>query len=103
MLLELEHMSGSPGGLDSQSWDPTPEILIQQVWGGAQECAFEKQLPGDADAACLGPPLRTRALNNLVCACGSATSHTDDSLPWVLRPQTWRSLCTSLPQSPRGL
>lgn len=34
--------------------------------------------------ACLGPTLRTRAFNNLVCAHGSATSHTDDSLPRTL-------------------
>ena len=51
VLLRSECARESAGRLVStDSWAPRPEFLVQQVWGGAKECAFLMIL-GNADAA----------------------------------------------------
>ena len=47
-----------PGGLVKiQHAGPTPEFLIQQVWGGDLRICTSNKFPGDADAAGLGTTL----------------------------------------------
>lgn len=41
MVLKLCHASESSGGLfKTDHWPPSPEVLIQEVWGQSQEFAF---------------------------------------------------------------
>lgn len=71
-------------------WAPSPKIHIQEVWGGAQECAFYTDSQGTGD------PLRTMHLSSTKADTSVSTSPT----PYPkLHIHNWYTLVQSPPMA----